>query len=138
MSTYTNLYKQNTYAVEQRISNNLYKQNTYAVEAVGYGVFYQDDASKKPVYREAPTGGIPYVDMSSTDAELKVNVPFADTYTFIVYYADETFDNFEVEFDAGENVVPITEDFNQACMIQGQNVHRFVIKSVEEGMKARV
>jgi len=132
------LSKINQYAVTQLVGVRNTKINTYASKQTAFGVFYQDVDSKRPVYRAAPSGGIPYVDMSSTDAELKVRVPFTDTYTFIVYYADETFDNFESDLTAGENVVPITDDFNQAALIRGANIHRYVIGSVEEGMKARV
>lgn len=131
------LYKINTYATSQVIAGRLSKVNQYASEQTFFGVFYQDDDSKRPVYRGAPTGGIPYVDMSATNAELKVRVPFTDTYTFVVYYADQTLDNFETDLTAGENVVPITEDFNQAALLRGNNIHRYVIGSIEEGMKAR-
>jgi len=112
---------------------------TYAVEDEVFGSLYQDDAGKKPVYREAPTGGIPYVDMSATSAELKINVVAAGTYTFIIYNADETFTIIEDELTAGENVAPITEDFNQCVVIKRKekNIHRYAINSIKEGMKAR-
>jgi len=132
------LSKDITYAVEQTVGARLSKNVSYAVEQVQYFELYQDDPSKRPVYRAAPSGGIPYVDMSATSAELKVRVVESDTYTFIIYNADETFTVVEEDLTAGDNVVPITEDFNQCVMIRGVNIHRFAVESVKEGMKARV
>lgn len=137
MTTYANISKINTYVVRQRVSANVSKINTYAVTQKSYGVLYQDEDSKRPVYREAPTGGIPYIDMSATDAEFNVEVPYDDTYTFVIYNADETFTVSEEELTSGVNVAPITEDFNQCVIVRGKNLHRFLIDSIKEGMKAR-
>lgn len=128
-----------TYAVQQTIGAKLSKAVPYGVSQLNYGTLYQDESSKRPVYREAPAGGIPYVDMSAIDAELKVGVPYDGTYTFIIYNADETFTVVEEELTAGENVAPITEDFNQCAVILNPNagLHRFAIESIKEGMKAR-
>lgn len=138
MTSNVNLSKFVVYAVEQqepgiRLSKNI----SYVVEQAKYGTFYQDESAKRPTYREASSGSIAYFDMSDTGVEFNTAVPLEGTYTLIVYYADETFEVSEVDFDAGENVVPITENFNQACIIRGKNIHRYVIGSIKEGMKAR-
>jgi len=125
------------YAVSQVIASRLSKAVSYGVSQQQFGVLYQQENSKRPVYREAPTGGIPYVDMSATSAELNVGVPYDDSYTFVIYNADETFTVVEEELTAGENVAPITEDFNQCVIIRGKNIHRYAIESIKEGMKAR-
>lgn len=130
--------KVNAYAVVQNQAAKASKVNTYVVQQEVYGVLYQDEPSKRPVYRSAPSGGIPYIDMSDTNAELKVNVPYEDNYTFIVYNADETFTTYVESLTQGENISPIVEDFNQCVVIRGNNIHRFVIDSIKEGMKARV
>ena len=137
--TQQNLTKINTYAVEtegEKIA--LSKLNTYAVELTTFGDVYQTVDADRPLYRDAPTGGIPYIDMSGTGAALKVNIPVADTYTVIIYNADQTFSVSEVDFVVGENALTITEDFNQLAALKGKNLHRFTIDAVKEGMKARI
>jgi len=129
--------KVNTYVVEQSVPANLKKVNTYSVNQTEVTWLYQDEAAKKPVYREAPTGGIPYVDMSASSAELKIDVKTADTYTMILYKADETFTVSEHDFTAGTNTAPITEDFNQCIFIRGKDLHRYTISAIKEGMKQR-
>lgn len=117
---------------------NVTKLNTYAVEQISYDRIYQDTDADRPVYREAPSGGVPYVDMSATGASLKVNIPEADTFTFIVYKADQTFEVYESDLVEGENTLPVTEDFNQVVMLKGRDLNYKTIESVKEGMKARV
>ena len=133
------LTKLNTYAVVTETPKiGLTKLNTYTVELTTSGEVYQATEADRPLYRDAPTGGIPYIDMSATGASLDVSVPDTGTYTLIFYNADATFTVSEVEFTSGANTIPITEDFNQLVGLRGGNLHRFTIDAVKEGMKARV
>lgn len=137
--TQQNLTKLNTYVVELEAEKiALTKLNTYTVELARYGDVYQSVEADRPLYRDAPSGGIPYIDMSATGASLDVDVVEAGTYTLIIYNADQTFTVSEVEFTAGTNTLPLTADFNQIVGLKGGNLHRFTIDAVKEGMKARV
>ena len=139
MTNPINLTKLNTYVLEQEGEKiSLSKLNTYALEQGDYGTLYQDVDADRPVYREAPSGGVPYVDMSATGASFKTNIPIEGTYTIIVYKADQTFNVFETDFTAGINTLPVTDDFNQLAALLGSNLHRFTIDAVKEGMKARI
>ena len=139
MTNPINLTKLNTYVLELEGPNiGLSKLNTYVLEQGNYGALYQTVDADRPVYREAPSGGVPYVDMSATGAAFKVSIPIPGTYTIIVYKSDQTFNVFEADFVAGENVFPVTDDFNQVAALLGANLHRFTIDAVKEGMKARI
>jgi len=131
--------KVNTYAVElAEPALKTKKVNTYAVEQVKYGELYQDVSGDRPTYRAAPSGGIPYVDQSDTSASMKLRVPIAGYYTFIVYKDDQTFSTEEYELTQGENTLPITDNFNQIVVLKGRNIHRYTIRAIQEGMKERV
>lgn len=137
--TQQNLTKLNTYVAELEVEKlALTKLNTYTVELAKYGDVYQSVEADRPLYRDAPSGGIPYIDMSATGASLDVYVVEAGTYTLIIYNANQTFTVSEVEFTAGTNTLPLTEDFNQIVGLKGSNLHRFTIDAVKEGMKARI
>lgn len=139
MSNVINLSKLVVYALSQEEEKaTLTKLVPYAVELGNYGTVYQNTEADRPLYRDAPSGGVPYADMSATGAFLKVNVPTAGTFTFIVYKADQTFDVFESDLVAGEQTLPVTDDFNQIVGLFGANIHRFTIDAVKEGMKARI
>ena len=139
MTNPINLSKLNTYVVQQEGEKiSLTKLNTYVLEQPDAAPIYQDIDADRPVYRDAPSGGVPYVDMSATGASLKISVTTTGTHTFIVYKADQTFDVFEGELITGANTLPVTDDFNQIVVLFGGNLHRFTIDAVKEGMKARI
>lgn len=137
--TQQNLTKINTYVLEAEGDNlALSKINTYVLEQTVFGAVFQDVDADRPIYRDAPSGGIPYVDMSATGASLKLDVQEAGSYTFIVYKADQTFVVSVETLLIGVNTLPVTDDFNQIAVLKGKNLHRFTIDAVKEGMKARV
>ena len=139
MSNVVNLSKLTAYAlVQEGEKTSLTKLVPYALEQGSYGTVFQDVGANKPVYRDAPSGGVPYVDMSATSASLKVNVPVAGTYTLIVFKADQTFDVSEIDLVVGDQTLPVTDDFNQIAALFGSGLHRFTINAVKEGMKARI
>ena len=110
----------------------------YATEQGEYGNVFQDVGADRPLYRDAPSGGVPYADMSATGAYFKISVGIAGTYTFIVYKSDQTFDVFEADLVVGPQTLPVTDDFNQIVGLYGKNLHRFTIDAVKEGIKARI
>lgn len=132
--------KVNAYAVAQRQAILSSKVNAYAVKQTAYGELYQDATSEKPLYREAPTGGVPYIDQTQTGASFLINVYAADSYTFIVYKDDQTFSVEEHDLVQGENEFPITDNFNQIVMLRGKQTSfsHYLIGAIKEGMKARV
>ena len=137
--TQQNLTKLNTYVLETEGNNlALSKMNTYVLEQTTFGFVFQDVNADRPIYRDAPSGGVPYVDMSATGASLKLDVQEAGSYTFIVYKADQTFTVSVETLTLGVNTLPVTDDFNQIVVLKGQNLNRLTIDAIKEGMKARI
>ena len=137
--TQINLTKQNTYVLlteTEKIS--VTKLNTYALTQDQFGVLFQSTDADRPIYRAAPTSGIPYVDMEATGASLDVTVLTGGVYTFVVFKEDQTFDVFESTLVAGTNTLPVTTNFNQVAAFLGARMHRYTIEAIKAGMRARI